>query len=122
MEERYERLRDRFIKQIEDIVRLKKDEVPSELIEERFKDFAITKDAFIESVGCKKEPDIMKGNTLVMGGIICTKEKTHKCLANMEEHKLSECPSLKRFKEPLSQETIKKVTGEQLRKLPTERK
>jgi len=27
------------------------------------------------------------------------KEKTHKCLANMQEHKLSDCPSLKEFKE-----------------------
>jgi hypothetical protein len=30
---------------------------------------------------------------------ITQREKTHKCLANMQEHKLSECPSLKTFKE-----------------------
>ena len=26
-------------------------------------------------------------------------QKTHKCLANMKEHKIKECPSLKNFKE-----------------------
>ena len=26
-------------------------------------------------------------------------EKVHKCLSNMQEHKLSECPSLRGFKE-----------------------
>lgn len=32
------------------------------------------------------------------------KEKTHKCLANMKEHKLSECPSLKGFEDLINDE------------------
>ncbi len=73
----FERLKKRLIEEINHLVKLKEEKAPLLVIENDFIDFQITKDAFIQSMGCRKEPDVYSNGVLHVGKIVCTKKEDY---------------------------------------------
>ena len=86
---RLERLSERLTDKMDSLVRLKIENAPKEIIENSFIDFSISKNAFVEAMGCRKEPDVIKDGVFRFQFIQGTKNESLLNKVGMVGHILS---------------------------------